>query len=147
MAGKGALVGEVVGAIKTVASFTAEPRFLARYAEQVAAQRRRGVGWRMWVGSALMAIGQAGGMVMFGVALYYGFWLLDRDPESLMESDGGCAVPSFDVGRLAISLVDQVPVPTPMGITAENLAEKYGITRQQCDEFALQSQKEVERDH
>ena len=28
-----------------------------------------------------------------------------------------------------------------MGITAENLAEKYGITRQQCDEFALQSQK------
>lgn len=45
------------------------------------------------------------------------------------------------VDSLAISLVDQVPVPTPMGITAENLAEKYGITRQQCDEFALQSQK------
>lgn len=45
------------------------------------------------------------------------------------------------VDSLASSLVDQVPVPTPMGITAENLAEKYGITRQQCDEFALQSQK------
>ncbi|TMW66278.1 hypothetical protein Poli38472_004043 [Pythium oligandrum] len=29
---------------------------------------------------------------------------------------------------------------TPMGITAENLAEKYGITREQCDEFALRSQ-------
>ncbi|KAJ0398242.1 hypothetical protein P43SY_000342 [Pythium insidiosum] len=29
---------------------------------------------------------------------------------------------------------------TPMGITAENLAEKYGITRQECDEFALRSQ-------
>ena len=41
---------------------------------------------------------------------------------------------------LAASLTDAVPVPTPMGITAENLAEKYGITRQQCDEFALQSQ-------
>ena len=29
----------------------------------------------------------------------------------------------------------------PMGITAENLAEKYGITRQDCDEFALASQE------
>ncbi|WFD42930.1 acetyl-CoA C-acyltransferase [Malassezia psittaci] len=45
------------------------------------------------------------------------------------------------VDSLASSLVDQVPSPTPMGITAENLAEKYGITREQCDEFALQSQK------
>lgn len=42
---------------------------------------------------------------------------------------------------LATALVDQVPVPTPMGITAENLAEKYGITREQCDAFALQSQQ------
>ncbi|GAA5887453.1 hypothetical protein JCM6882_002535 [Rhodosporidiobolus microsporus] len=29
----------------------------------------------------------------------------------------------------------------PMGITAENLANKHGITRQQCDEYAVQSQK------
>jgi acetyl-CoA acyltransferase 2 len=29
----------------------------------------------------------------------------------------------------------------PMGITAENLAVKYGITREQCDAFALLSQK------
>ncbi len=29
----------------------------------------------------------------------------------------------------------------PMAITAENLAEKYGITREQCDEFALSSQR------
>lgn len=28
-----------------------------------------------------------------------------------------------------------------MGITAENLSDKYGITREQCDEYALQSQK------
>ncbi|WFD01365.1 acetyl-CoA C-acyltransferase [Malassezia obtusa] len=45
------------------------------------------------------------------------------------------------VDSLANSLVDQVPVPTPMGITAENLAEKYGISREQCDQFALQSQQ------
>jgi acetyl-CoA C-acetyltransferase/acetyl-CoA acyltransferase 2 len=32
-------------------------------------------------------------------------------------------------------------VNTPMAITAENLAQKYGITRQQCDEYALGSQQ------
>src|SRR5262249_12232473 len=30
---------------------------------------------------------------------------------------------------------------TPMAVTAENLAQKYGITRQMCDEFALSSQQ------
>lgn len=29
---------------------------------------------------------------------------------------------------------------TPMAITAENLGEKYGITRQQCDEYSIQTQ-------
>lgn len=29
---------------------------------------------------------------------------------------------------------------TPMGITAEKLGEKYGITREECDQFALRSQ-------
>jgi acetyl-CoA acyltransferase 2 len=29
---------------------------------------------------------------------------------------------------------------TPMGVTAENLAEKYGITRSECDEYAVRSQ-------
>ena len=36
-------------------------------------------------------------------------------------------------------LIDQ-QVKTPMGITAENLAEKYNISRQECDDFALTSQ-------
>jgi acetyl-CoA C-acetyltransferase/acetyl-CoA acyltransferase 2 len=30
---------------------------------------------------------------------------------------------------------------TPMAVTAENLATKYGITRQECDAYALQSQQ------
>ena len=30
---------------------------------------------------------------------------------------------------------------TPMGVTAENLAEKYGLTREEVDDFALQSQQ------
>jgi acetyl-CoA acyltransferase 2 len=30
---------------------------------------------------------------------------------------------------------------TPMGMTAENLADKYQITRLQCDQFSLKSQQ------
>ncbi|PLS07199.1 thiolase family protein [Neobacillus cucumis] len=33
----------------------------------------------------------------------------------------------------------------PMGITAENLVEKYGITREEQDQFALQSQQRMAR--
>src|SRR5262249_4047594 len=32
-------------------------------------------------------------------------------------------------------------VGMPMAITAENLAEKYGISREECDSYALRSQK------
>lgn len=43
------------------------------------------------------------------------------------------------------ALTDQYPKPTPMGITAENLAEKYNISRQECDEYALTSQNRYEK--
>ncbi|CAG8580098.1 14339_t:CDS:2 [Ambispora leptoticha] len=42
---------------------------------------------------------------------------------------------------LAVALIDQYPTKTPMGVTAENLGNKYGITREQCDEYALSSQQ------
>ncbi|SCV71154.1 BQ2448_2742 [Microbotryum intermedium] len=42
---------------------------------------------------------------------------------------------------LAAALTDRVPNPTPMGITAENLSDKFGITREECDAYALQSQQ------
>lgn len=37
-------------------------------------------------------------------------------------------------------LTDQ-QIKTPMGVTAENLAEKYDISREQCDAFAVRSQQ------
>jgi len=46
---------------------------------------------------------------------------------------------------LAHALIDRVPHPTPMGITAENLADQYSITREDCDRFALESQKRWEQ--
>ena len=42
---------------------------------------------------------------------------------------------------LSAGLVDSYPEKTPMGITAENLGKKYGITRKDVDQFALESQK------
>jgi len=41
-------------------------------------------------------------------------------------------------------LVDSL-VPGHMGITAENVAEKYGITREECDELALMSHQRATR--
>jgi len=38
------------------------------------------------------------------------------------------------------SLTDML-AKTPMGVTAENLAEKYGVTREESDNFALRSQQ------
>lgn len=35
----------------------------------------------------------------------------------------------------------------PMGMTAEKLGEKYGITREQCDEFGLRSQNLYQKAH
>ena len=34
-----------------------------------------------------------------------------------------------------------------MGVTAENLATKYNISRQECDEFALSSQQKWKKAH
>ncbi|KAI9311967.1 Thiolase, N-terminal domain-containing protein [Dichotomocladium elegans] len=42
-------------------------------------------------------------------------------------------------------LTDQYPNPTPMGITAENLAEMYNISKAECDAFAVSSQNRYEK--
>ncbi|KAJ2513622.1 3-ketoacyl-CoA thiolase, mitochondrial [Coemansia sp. RSA 1939] len=42
---------------------------------------------------------------------------------------------------LMTALTDRHPQPVPMAITAERLAEEYGVSRADCDAFALQSQQ------
>ncbi|KAI7847243.1 Thiolase, N-terminal domain-containing protein [Circinella umbellata] len=42
------------------------------------------------------------------------------------------------------TLTDQYPNPTPMGITAENLAEMYKISKEECDRYAATSQNRYE---
>jgi acetyl-CoA acyltransferase 2 len=46
------------------------------------------------------------------------------------------------VDMLLDALTDQYS-KTPMGITAENLAEKFNISREECDEFSLKSHQKV----
>ncbi|RKP22057.1 thiolase [Rozella allomycis CSF55] len=42
---------------------------------------------------------------------------------------------------LYTTLIDQYPAPTPMGVTAENLASEYSIDREECDKWAVESHK------
>jgi acetyl-CoA acyltransferase 2 len=57
----------------------------------------------------------SGNSVRWGVPLGKGLQLGDSLWDGLTDAHAGC----------------------PMGITAENLATKYGITRQECDEYAI----------
>ena len=51
---------------------------------------------------------------------------------------------SVEDAMLHDGLVDRL-VPGHMGLTAENIAEKYGITREECDELALLSHQRATR--
>ncbi|KAJ2776873.1 hypothetical protein H4R18_005440 [Coemansia javaensis] len=42
---------------------------------------------------------------------------------------------------LVAALTDRYPEAVPMAITAERLADKYGVTRDDCDRYALESQQ------
>jgi acetyl-CoA C-acetyltransferase len=63
-------------------------------------------------------------------------YLMDR-PEKAYSA----APPRFRKSQLSPSEIGD----PPMGITAENLAEKYNVTREEQDEFALQSQQRMAR--
>ena len=51
---------------------------------------------------------------------------------------------SIEDAMLHDGLIDEM-VPGHMGITAENVAEKYGITREECDQLALMSHQRATR--
>lgn len=64
----------------------------------------------------------------------------------LAESDDVeyCVIVVFCLLKLEDTLwagLTDLHIKTPMGITAENLAEKYQITREDCDQYAYQTQQ------
>lgn len=52
----------------------------------------------------------------------------------------GMRMGNFELEDLMTSALTDAYAKMPMAITAENLGEKYGITREQCDKYALQTQ-------
>jgi acetyl-CoA C-acetyltransferase/acetyl-CoA acyltransferase 2 len=96
-------------------------------------------------GSGFEAIVQASQLVQLGEAdfvLAGGTESMSQSPHIVRGARWGYALgksPPLE-DYLWEALTDSY-VNLPMAMTAENLAEKYGITRAQCDEYALRSQR------
>lgn len=67
------------------------------------------------------------------------FWVLDGAPVAIIYHVHYILTWQLE-DTLWAGLTD-MHVKIPMGITAENLAEKYGITREDCDNYAYQTQQ------
>lgn len=113
----GAIVGEVVISIRTVASFSAEERFLAAYGTLVEGQRRAGFGWKTFAGSAATGMAMASMFLMVGGTLWLGFYLMESDPGSFMGSAvaAGCDFRPFSVGQLMIPTYSMVGMMLGLG--------------------------------
>lgn len=96
-------------------------------------------------GSGFQAVINGAEQILLGeteVALVGGTENMTQAPHVIRGARDGFAfgrAPALE-DSLAAALTDSF-CNTPMAITAENLATKYGITRQDCDAFALTSQQ------
>lgn len=71
--------------------------------------------------------------------LYYLHSVYDGAPAAL--SNHMCYILSWQLEDTLWAGLTDLHIKTPMGITAENLAEKYEITREDCDNYAYQTQQ------
>ncbi|HQA51034.1 MAG: thiolase family protein [Syntrophomonadaceae bacterium] len=80
------------------------------------------------------------------VALVIGVESMSNIPYMLAKARTGYRMGpgSIEDAMLRDGLVDDM-VPGHMGITAENVAERYGITREECDQLALMSHQRATR--
>lgn len=93
--------------------------------------------------SGMRAVEVASHSIMLGktdVALVVGVESMSNAPYLIPKARAGYRMGqgSIEDSMLHDGLVDEL-VPGHMGVTAENVAEKYGITRRECDELALLS--------
>ncbi len=58
---------------------------------------------------------------------------------------GGVRMGNFELEDYMTSALTDAYSKTPMAITAENLGEKYGITREQSDRYSIQSQQRYDQ--
>jgi acetyl-CoA acetyltransferase family protein len=96
-------------------------------------------------GSGFQAVVNGGEQLLLGegeAVLVGGTENMTQAPHVLRGArDGWAFGKAPQVGDTLWDALTDSYVNTPMAVTAENLATKYGITRQQCDEYALSSQQ------
>ena len=96
-------------------------------------------------GSALSALGLAASMIQGGLAdviLAGGVESYSQQPYYIKQPDRAYA-PALDVQEYKSSIPGGPGDNLPMIQTAENLAERYGLTREECDAFALSSHQKA----
>ncbi len=96
-----------------------------------------GSGFQAWVSAAQMLLNGEANIVLAG-----GVEQMSQIPYVLR----GARFEGFRMGNAPIedymtSALTDAYSNTPMAITAENLAEKYSISREACDQFSISSQK------
>ncbi|GIM47997.1 acetyl-CoA acetyltransferase [Collibacillus ludicampi] len=97
-------------------------------------------------GSGLQAIVSAAQSIILGeaqVALAVGAENMSQSPHVLRNTRFGTGLRAPEIDDMLWCTLTDEYAGCGMGITAENLSEKYEITRQAQDEFALQSQKKA----
>lgn len=96
-----------------------------------------GSGFQSWINAAQMLLTSEAKMVLAG-----GVEQMSQIPYILR----GARFEGFRMGPVQVedymtSALTDAYTGTPMAITAENLGEKYGISREACDEFSFLSQQ------
>lgn len=95
-------------------------------------------------GSGFEAIAQAAKMIRLGeanVVLAGGSESMSLVPFALTKARFGYRMGHSEVEDLLQAGLTDQHVKLPMAITAENLADQFKISRAECDQFALESQK------
>lgn len=96
-----------------------------------------GSGFQAWVSAAQMILTGEAKVVLAG-----GVEQMSQIPYVLRGARfDGYRMGNAQVEDYMTSALTDAYAGTPMAITAENLAEKYGITREQCDEYSMLTQK------
>lgn len=94
-----------------------------------------GSGFQAWVNAAQMILTGEAKVVLAG-----GVEQMSLIPYVARQARFGMRMGNFELEDLMTSALTDAYAGIPMAITAENLGEKYGITREQCDAYSLKTQ-------
>ncbi len=98
-------------------------------------------------GSAMQAVGLAAMELMVGeadIVVAGGTENMSAQPFMDFSARNGATLGNRELLDGTYSMVTDPFSRQPMGITAENVAERYGATREEQDEFALESQRRAQ---